>query len=240
MARDHSGFSRARSSGERLCSLLRAVALASGVCVATGSATNTPVSTAFALCGTHATVKGGWCVCEAGTYAFNMSQHTQAIELCGPRERDGQKIRKQPNHHMNMAGHCLCLPPDKRLLIPSYRCGEAGRPNTVIVDGSCECIPGAVTKDRYGGACERTFSRAVDAEPTDDSNNCGCFMKSWAAAVEVKESPRVGQNGQSWGDQTGLMEKRRRDTRSALERMASVRCARPVFSFFFLNSESDE
>jgi hypothetical protein len=167
-------------------------------------------------------------VCAAGTYAFNMSQHPMAIDLCGPRKRDGQNIRKQPNHHMNMAGHCMCLPPNERLPVPSYRCGEPGRPNTIVVNGTCECIPGATTKDQSGGACISAFSHDIDAAPTEDYNNCGCFMKSWAAASEIKE-PTVGDNAQSWGDQHGLMEKRRRDTRSALERMALVRpFARPM------------
>jgi len=167
-------------------------------------------------------------VCAAGTYAFNMSQHPMAIDLCGPRKRDGQNIRKQPNHHMNMAGHCMCLPPNERLPVPSYRCGEPGRPNTIVVNGTCECISGATTKDQSGGACTSAFSHDIDAAPTEDYNNCGCFMKSWAAASEIKE-PTVGDNAQSWGDQHGLMEKRRRDTRSALERMALV-CpfARPM------------
>jgi len=167
-------------------------------------------------------------VCAAGTYAFNMSQHPMAIDLCGPRKRDGQNIRKQPNHHMNMAGHCMCLPPNERLPVPSYRCGETGRPNTIVVNGTCECISGATTKDQSGGACTSAFSHDIDAAPTEDYNNCGCFMKSWAAASEIKE-PTVGDNAQSWGDQHGLMEKRRRDTRSALERMALV-CpfARPM------------
>lgn len=174
----------------------------------------------IAACGTHATVKGGWCVCVPGAYAFNMSQHPMGLKVCGPLNDPRVPFRKQPNHHLGLSRHCLCQFPDTRVREPSYRCGDPARPNTIIVNGSCECISGATPKDISGGDCMFRFSHAIEATPLD--NDCGCFLKSWENVAEYI-APSINDKSENWGNQTLMMEKRRRDTRVALERLASVR-----------------
>jgi hypothetical protein len=82
------------------------------------------------LCGEHGLTVGGWCRCVDGAVAVNMSRHPLAVGACG-RSKTGALTK---HHHLYLSGHCACVKiKDVPSVVPSTRCGESGRPNTVVV-----------------------------------------------------------------------------------------------------------